>query len=65
MHAVLSLLTLGEIGKSRLFIGVNADGLVGLHFNASLPTDSSDDIEVARMFYLRKIENESEALSTQ
>ena len=30
----LSLLTLAEIGQTRLFLGVNDDGLVGLHFNA-------------------------------
>ena len=30
----LSLLTLAETRRSRFFLGVNSDGIFGLHFNA-------------------------------
>ena len=33
----LSLLTVAEFGRSRLFFGVNEDGLLGLHFRAERP----------------------------
>jgi len=48
----LSFLTLSNSGKSRLFIGVNEDGFVGLHFRAV--TDKSDTAhrELARMPWL-------------
>ena len=29
----LSFLTLAEIGNERVFVGVNEDGLLGIHFN--------------------------------
>ena len=55
----LSLLTLAEIGQTRLFLGVNDDGLVGLHFNA-FPRDSGERyLEVVRMPYLKENEPDS------
>ncbi len=52
----LSLLTLAEIGQTRLFLGVNDEGLVGLHFNA-LPRDGDGRyLEVVRMPYLTENE---------
>ena len=48
----LSLLTLSEQGSSRLFLGVNEDGLLGLHFRASSGVASETPIEVARMPYV-------------
>jgi len=56
----LSLLTLAEIGQTRLFLGVNDDGLVGLHFNA-LPRDGDERyLEVVRMPYLKENEPDSQ-----
>jgi hypothetical protein len=56
----LSLLTLAEIGQTRLFLGVNDEGLVGLHFNA-LPRDSDGRyLEVVRMPYLKENEPDDE-----
>ena len=49
----LSLLTLVEFKKSRLYIGVNKRGLLGLHFNAANQSDARC-LEVARMPYLQK-----------
>ena len=55
----LSLLTLVEIGPTRLFLGVNDEGLVGLHFNA-LPRDGDERyLEVIRMPYLKEHEPDS------
>ena len=55
----LSLLTLAEIGQTRLFLGVNDDGLVGLHFNA-FPRDGGERyLEVVRMPYLKENEPDS------
>ena len=59
----LSLLTLVEAGKTRLFLGVNDDGLVGIHFKA-FPNDADERyMEVVRMPYLN--ENESDGLAHQ
>ncbi len=56
----LSLLTLVEIGQTRLFLGVNDDGLVGLHFSA-LPRDGGERyLEVVRMPYLKENEPDSQ-----
>ena len=56
-----SLLTLGRVGKSRLFLGVNDDGLVGLHFNL-LPRDSDERyLEVIRMPYLKEDDTSGDA----
>ncbi|MDH3748342.1 MAG: hypothetical protein OER97_09055 [Gammaproteobacteria bacterium] len=50
----LSLLTLGHFGQSRLFLGVNDDGIAGLHFNA-FPRHGDDTyIELVRMPYLQE-----------
>ena len=49
----LSLLTLAEFKKSRLYIGVNKRGLLGLHFNSVKQSDARC-LEVARMPYLQK-----------
>lgn len=49
----LSLLTFAEIGQSRLFFGVNNDGLVGLHFRAFRRQEQERHLEVARMPYLQ------------
>lgn len=51
----LSLLTLATHRHARVYLGVNDDGLVGLHFNASLrERDERDEryLELARMPYL-------------
>ena len=53
----LSLLTLAEFGQSRFFLGVNNEGLVGLHFDAFSRDDSERSLELVRMPYLK--ENES------
>lgn len=50
----LSLLTLSETPRTRLFIGVNADGLVGLHFVAFSRAGDERYLSVARLPYLRK-----------
>lgn len=52
----LSLLTLAEIGDSRLFLGVNDDGLVGLHFRAYPRFGDDSYLEVVRMPYLKEEE---------
>lgn len=57
----LSLLTLAEVGKGRLFFGVNDDGLVGLHFKALTADSDLRYLEVARLPYL---EEEDEAQET-
>lgn len=56
----LSLLTFAEIGRSRLFLGVNDEGLVGLHFRAFRRRDKERHLEVARMPYLEKIQLEAD-----
>ena len=56
----LSLLTFAEMGASRLFLGVNDEGLVGLHFRAFRRQDKDRHLEVVRMPYLEKIELETE-----
>lgn len=56
----LSLLTFAEIGRSRLFLGVNDEGLVGLHFCAFRRQDKERHLEVARMPYLEKIQPETD-----
>jgi hypothetical protein len=56
----LSLLTLAEFGQKRLFLGVNADGLVGIHFNAFSHKDDRRYLEVVRMPYLKELDPDSE-----
>ncbi|MGB5720180.1 MAG: hypothetical protein WBM34_05740 [Woeseiaceae bacterium] len=50
----LSLLTLAEVKGTRLFLGVNRKGLVGLHFRARGGVSAERCLEVARMPYLAK-----------
>jgi hypothetical protein len=51
----LSLLTVAEFWQTRMFLGVNEDGLVGLHFDAFPHNGGDRYLEVVRMPYLRKI----------
>ena len=48
----LALLTLAETRRTRLFVGVNADGLVGVHFYVVNPSDDERYVELVRMPYL-------------
>lgn len=52
----LSLLTLGQFGQSRLFLGVNDDGIAGIHFNAFPRFGDDTYLELVRMPYLTKDE---------
>lgn len=52
----LSLLTLAQSGQTRLFLGVNEDGVVGVHFSAFPVRGDDDYLELGRMPYLAKIE---------
>jgi len=56
----LSLLTLAEIGQARLFLGVNDDGLVGLHINAFPRDGDGRYLEVVRMPYLTENEPDNQ-----
>ena len=56
----LSLLTLAEIGQTRLFLGINDDGLVGLHFSTFSRYGDEHHLEVVRMPYLTKNEPHSD-----
>jgi hypothetical protein len=51
----LSLLTLAELGETRLFFGVNDNGLFGLHLGARPLPGNDRSIELARMPYLRSV----------
>ena len=54
----LSLMTLSEKWNSQVFIGVNEEGLVGLHFTW-LPRRNTDHIlELARLPHLKESETE-------
>ena len=53
----LSLLTLAESGQTRLFLGVNDDGLVGLHFVVFRKHADEHYLSLARMPYLPKKES--------
>jgi hypothetical protein len=56
----LSLLTLAEFGQTRMFLGVNDEGLVGLHFDAFPHNGGDRYLEVVRMPYLRKTSRATE-----
>ena len=56
----LSLCTLAEFGKTRLFLGVNEKGLVGLHFDLFPRYGSEQYLEVVRMPYLKKTSRAAE-----
>lgn len=49
----LSLLTVAEFHKTRLFFGVNSDGVLGLHFNAFRRHGDARYLEVFRMPYVK------------
>ena len=50
----LALLTLANKGQMRFFLGVNADGLVGLHITLLPRQDEGRIFELLRMPYLRQ-----------
>lgn len=50
----VSLLTLAEIGESRLFFGVNDSEMIGIHFGAVTRDDSERHLEMARVPWLAK-----------
>jgi hypothetical protein len=52
----LSFLTLAESRKTRLFLGVNDDGLVGLHFIVVPKYGDERYLSLVRMPYLKKDE---------
>lgn len=52
----VSLFTLAEYGKTRLYVGVNGDGVVGLHFSANPRYRDERYLEFIRMPYLTKTE---------
>ena len=56
----LSLLTLAEFWQTRMFLGVNEEGLVGLHFDAFPHNGGDRYLEVVRMPYLRKTSRATE-----
>ena len=57
----LSFLTLADKWNSQLFLGVNRDGLVGLHFTL-LPRRNKDQmLELSRLPYLKDTESLAEA----
>lgn len=55
----LSLLTLAEVGKTRLFFGVNDDGLFGFHLGARPKLGDERCVELARMPYLKNTASDS------
>ncbi|MDJ0940565.1 MAG: hypothetical protein QNJ00_12470 [Woeseiaceae bacterium] len=56
----VSLLTLAESEKSRLFLGVNEDGFLGLHFRASPKVSNERSVELVRLPYLDDEEEDEE-----
>jgi len=54
----LSLLTLTETDRSRLFLGMNHRGLFGLHFGYATRRSGDRLLEVARMPYLKRAYSE-------
>jgi len=56
----LSLLTLAEFGQRRLFLGVNEDGLVGIHLGAFANKNDRRYLEVVRLPYLNELDTDSE-----
>ena len=55
----LSLLTLASSGRSRLFFGVNEEGLLGFHFRAVSRGNDERYLELGRMPYLKEAETET------
>ena len=56
----LSLLTLAEVGQTRVFLGVDDKGLIGLHFNVFVRDLAESSLEMARMPYLKEEEPDDE-----
>ena len=56
----VSLLTLAEFGQTRLFLGVNEEGLVGLHIDVFPHYGGKRYLEVVRMPYLKKTSRAAE-----
>ena len=57
----LSLVTLAKFGQTRLFLGVNEEGLVGLHFEMFPRYGGERFLEVVRMPYLIKTSQATES----
>ena len=57
----LSFLTLAEIGNERVFVGVNENGLLGIHFNRFSKQNDRRYLEVLRLPYLSKPDSDSDA----
>ena len=58
----LSLLTLADKGKFQFFLGVNDDGLPGLHITLLPRNDDDRTLEVFRMPYLREDQSDDKLL---
>lgn len=56
----LSLLTLAEFGQTRVFLGVNKEGLAGLHFDVFPRFGDRRYLEMVRMPYLRRTSQATE-----
>lgn len=56
----LSFLTLAEVGRTRLFLGVNNKGLVGLHLRAFPSHSNGRYLELVRMPYLKSNKPDTE-----
>ncbi len=56
----VSFLTLAEFGQRRLFLGVNTDGFVGIHFSAFSSTNDLRYFEVIRLPYLKELDTDSD-----
>ncbi len=56
----LSLLTLLDDGESRLFLGVNDRGVVGLHYGAFSHAETGETLEILRMPYLDRTQPETD-----
>ena len=50
----LALVTVAETRQARLFLGVNNDGVVGLHFSALPRRGATSNLEWLRLPYLAK-----------
>ena len=57
----LSLLTLAEVGRTRLFLGVSEKGLLGFHLGALPRLGDERCLEVARMPYLNDDQQDDDA----
>lgn len=55
-YRALSLVTFAEVRGARLFLGVNEDGLLGVHLNAASKPSEDRTAEVLRMPYLARPE---------